>query len=346
MSSSAHNPEKMSSSVSNAQTSPRKESEPHADAPQTVKRIAVGVDAYPEGQDAVALGAAIARATGAELMLVAVHPDPLVVLPSGMNWKSLKRDAEKLLIETRNRLAPGARIAVETDLSVPRALHRVVGREHRDLLVMGSSRHGPEGRVRIGKRTRQLLCRFESALAVAPRGIHAREPAQFGRIGVGFDGGPEAQAALALAGSIARGAGAELHVRGVVDDRVRAMGWGDLWLGDIVTKWENVVAAERESLRGQALQAASATGVDAKVDVQCGRPADALLELGEQVDLLVLGSRRWGPVTRVLLGSTGEALLHDAGCPMLVVPRPQVENSDRLRVPQGREPAGLRAPQG
>ena len=124
------------------------------------------------------------------------------------------------------------------------------------------------------------------------------------------------------------------------------MGWGDLWLGDIVTKWENVVAAERESLRGQALQAASATGVDAKVDVQCGRPADALLELGEQVDLLVLGSRRWGPVTRVLLGSTGEALLHDAGCPMLVVPRPQVENSDRLRVPQGREPAGLRAPQG
>ena len=53
-----------------------------------------------------------------------------------------------------------------------------------------------------------------------------------------------------------------------------------------------------------------------------GRPADALLALSGDVDLLVIGSRRWGPATRVLLGSTGEALMHDAACSVVAVPRP------------------------
>ena len=48
---------------------------------QTVARLAVGVDGYPEGRDAAALGAAIARSTGAELMLVAVYSTPLVPAP-------------------------------------------------------------------------------------------------------------------------------------------------------------------------------------------------------------------------------------------------------------------------
>jgi len=57
-------------------------------------------------------------------------------------------------------------------------------------------------------------------------------------------------------------------------------------------------------------------------EVARGRPASALLELSRGVDLLVIGSRRWGMVARLVLGSTGEALLHDAECPVLVVPRP------------------------
>jgi K+-sensing histidine kinase KdpD len=45
-------------------------------SPTTISRIAVGVDGRPEGNDAVALGAMLAKATHAELMLVAVHPEP------------------------------------------------------------------------------------------------------------------------------------------------------------------------------------------------------------------------------------------------------------------------------
>jgi nucleotide-binding universal stress UspA family protein len=51
------------------------------------------------------------------------------------------------------------------------------------------------------------------------------------------------------------------------------------------------------------------------------RPSSALLELSAHVDLIVIGSRRRGPVARLVLGSTGEAVVHDARCPILVAPR-------------------------
>jgi nucleotide-binding universal stress UspA family protein len=291
--------------------------------PTTISRIAVGVDGFPEGKDAVALGAMIAEATEAELMLVAVHPQPLIVMPKHLNWKSLEQQASAMLRETRASFAPEARMVVETHLSVPRALERVVRREHRDLLVVGSSRLGPEGRVRIGKRTRQLLCGFKSPLAIAPRGIHKTPKDGLRRIGVGFDGAREADAAVMLAGSIARAAGAELHLCGVVDDRVPPIPWPALTAGRAgIPSWEETVLAEMEGLRELAVSRARATGASVQTEILRGRPADALTGLSEKVDLLVIGSRHWGPVARLLLGSSGEALAHDASCPLLVVPRP------------------------
>jgi nucleotide-binding universal stress UspA family protein len=289
----------------------------------TLSRIAVGVDGYPEGLDAVALGQAIAQALGADVLLVSVQMDPIIVVPAEMSWKALEGQAQKMLWRARDELAPGARVDVETDLSIPRALERVVRREHRDLLVLGSSRHVDEGRVRIGKRTRQLLTECECAIAIAPRGMHSEPEHRFARIGVGYDGGPEAQAALELGATIAAAAGAELHVRAVVDDRIPALGWVTIAGGAVSTVWHDVVRDEADALRAKVADAARATAEAVETDVQLGRPADALLELSENVDLLLIGSRRWGPVARVLLGATGEALLHDASCPVLVVPRPK-----------------------
>jgi nucleotide-binding universal stress UspA family protein len=289
----------------------------------TISRIAAGVNDHPEGKDAATLGAMIAEATKAELMLVAVHPQPLVPMPEHINWKSLERQATTMLRETRASHAPEARMVVETHLSVPRALERVAQRDHRDLLVVGSSRDAPEGRVRIGKRTRQLLCNFKSALAIAPHGMRDTARHEIRRIGVGFDGGPESEAALTLAGSIAHAAGAELHVCGVVDDRVPPIAWSAMMAGRAaVPSWEEMVRSKMEVLRERCDSGAKATGAGAQTEILRGRPADGLLELSEELDLLVIGSRHWGPVARLLLGSTGEALAHDAACPLMVVPRP------------------------
>ncbi len=53
-------------------------------------------------------------------------------------------------------------------------------------------------------------------------------------------------------------------------------------------------------------------------------PADAAAELVErtrELDLLVVGSRGYGPVRHALLGSVTSELMQAAGCPVLVVPR-------------------------
>jgi nucleotide-binding universal stress UspA family protein len=286
-----------------------------------ITRIAAGIDGFPEGRDAAALGQSLAEATGAELMLVAVHSAALLPAPPALSYRSLRQQSELELREVRDSLAPGARTLTATDHSVPRALHHLVQRHRRDLLVVGSSRRGPEGRVRIGKRTRQLLCHFECALAVAPRGLHTNSKRGLRRIGIGYDGSPESESALALAASIAAGAAADLHVQAIVDDRVPVFARSAL-SRVVEVEWDEAIRTEMDETRARAVAAGERLGARLDIGVARGRPADVLLELAEDLDLLVIGSRHWGPAARVLLGSTGEAIMHDAACAVLAVPRP------------------------
>ena len=125
-----------------------------------------------------------------------------------------------MLAATRDSLAPEARIVVDSNAPVWRGLCRVSEREHRDLLVVGSGRRAGDGQLRLGERAQDLLYHLECPLAIAPRGISNRDQPRLKRIGVGFDDGPEARATLEWAGSLALAAGAQLEVRGVIDDRV------------------------------------------------------------------------------------------------------------------------------
>ncbi len=56
-----------------------------------------------------------------------------------------------------------------------------------------------------------------------------------------------------------------------------------------------------------------------------GYPADQILATieGEDIDLVVLGARAIGPLSRLLLGSTSEAVLSHASCSVLVVREPE-----------------------
>ena len=61
--------------------------------------------------------------------------------------------------------------------------------------------------------------------------------------------------------------------------------------------------------------------VEVSGDVAVGTAVDELVELSRTVDLLVVGSRAWGPVRRTLIGSTAAKLMRRAHCPVLVLPR-------------------------
>ena len=52
-----------------------------------------------------------------------------------------------------------------------------------------------------------------------------------------------------------------------------------------------------------------------------GDPADALTDAAGDVDLLVLGSRGYGPLKGTVLGSVSARIMAAAPCPVMVVPR-------------------------
>jgi nucleotide-binding universal stress UspA family protein len=149
------------------------------------------VDGTSSGRDAVALALLLAGDSADELMLIAVREEPLlaVALPPEVGWAATEKLARTMLVQTRDSMAPDARIMVKSDLLVWRALCRVVQREHRDLLVVGSAHDADDGYVRLGTNARELLDRLECPLAIAPSGMRDRETPGLAESGSGSTAG-------------------------------------------------------------------------------------------------------------------------------------------------------------
>ena len=284
------------------------------------KHIAVGCDGSHEGRDAVALGAAIASATGARLSLVGVFPPSFLPVEGVTDRKTLRTEATRALRRERDLLAPDAFIHTVADMSVARALRHYAERSHADLVIVGSSRSAPPGHVAIGRHGRQLLYDAPFALGLAARDLH-EHGMRLGAVGVGYDGGPEAEAALGMAADLARAADARLLVRRVVEDRVPVLG-GDAWIAMADWSHEQMWETARQNALAQARETALGLGAASEMSATIGDPGYEIRALSEAVDLVVVGSRRWGPIARLVTGGVGETLVRDASCSILIVPRP------------------------
>jgi nucleotide-binding universal stress UspA family protein len=58
-----------------------------------------------------------------------------------------------------------------------------------------------------------------------------------------------------------------------------------------------------------------------ETEVRDGSVSKALIDVSQGVDLLVMGSRSYGPARRLLLGSVSEAVVRGSHCPVVVLPR-------------------------
>jgi nucleotide-binding universal stress UspA family protein len=83
------------------------------------------------------------------------------------------------------------------------------------------------------------------------------------------------------------------------------------------------VEGEFKGLTERELRKAVAGLNDVELDVSAlvGDPADVLIELSEHLDLLVCGSRGYGPLRAVLLGSVSHRLVAESHRPVIVLPR-------------------------
>ncbi|MGZ8650141.1 MAG: universal stress protein [Solirubrobacteraceae bacterium] len=74
----------------------------------------------------------------------------------------------------------------------------------------------------------------------------------------------------------------------------------------------------------EALQRATDTldgDVPVETDAFVEDPADVLIRVSEHLDLLVCGSRGYGPLRAVLLGGVSRRLTTEAQCPVIVLAR-------------------------
>lgn len=272
-------------------------------------KVLVGVDGQFGGRDAIALARQLTADDG-QLLLAHVYPlrgDPLQRDYSDHEAAEYVH-ARNLLRAARGEAGVRAELRWSACTSPGRGLHELAETLHSDLLVVGSSRRGLLGRVLVGDDTRAALDGAPCPVAVAPAG-YAEHPATIRKIGVGYDGSPDSERALDVARTLAgdlRASLAALEVVAFPAYPFRAPGAGDS-------------ASIRELIRDARDRVASIG--DVEPHGAYGHAAEELGRWGDTVDLLVVGSRGYGPVGRLVHGSTSRGLLQTAHCPLLVLTR-------------------------
>jgi nucleotide-binding universal stress UspA family protein len=131
---------------------------------------------------------------------------------------------------------------------------------------------------------------------------------------VGLDGSPTSEAALAFAFDWATRHAAPL---------VAVHAWTDVTVDPAVATllYRDDVREEESRLLAEQLAGWGEKYPDVAVQrvLAPDRAAHALLERSETARLLVVGARGRGGMAGLLLGSTSQALLHRAGCPVAVI---------------------------
>jgi nucleotide-binding universal stress UspA family protein len=274
------------------------------------ENVIVGVDGRPNGRDAIALATRL-LADGGRLTLANIHGGATNPAHASTPRRlTEEKDASHALLEReRSEADVQAELISHVASSPGRGLHNLAEERSADLLVVGSCSRGPVGRVLLGDDTRGALNGAPCAVAVATRG-YAEHPIPIAAVGVGYDGSPESEIALAKARDVAQRHRAIVRALEVVSIPSYAFtGLGAPALGEGIEKMladANERMAELEDVEGRAAY---------------GLAGEELAAFGDELQLLVVGSRGYGPVKRLILGSTSDYLQRHARCSLLVLPR-------------------------
>jgi nucleotide-binding universal stress UspA family protein len=294
----------------------------------------------------VRFGAAAARLGGAPLLIVSVHGrDSASEGAASDEAGSASREAAQAAIAELAHEVPEL-AGLEADLraveghSAARGIHGVADEETAALVVIGVTGAGRAARGLVGSTAERVIHGAPCPVAVVPESF---EPSGVTVVGVAFLPSPEGQEALHAGAMLARAAGAQLRVvallkpefgavegahadpRGVRDNQRR---------GEAAVTHEEAMQAAVQDALGQVPEVR-----DVRVDVEFGEPEESLVDLSRHLDVLVMGSRGYGPAKAVLLGGVSRRVTAAAECPVLVIPRGAARPLDDMLAHADREHA-------
>ena len=289
------------------------------------RSIVIGYDAPDRGDESIALAEVLRDPRKGTLLLTSAYS----LAPLAIGGFAVPREIEELREGTHKMLAAArdvlpakhrARILAVASESPARMLTEVAEAEHADLVVVGSSHRGAIGRVLPGTTAERLLHGAPCAVAVAPRAYRGEA---IRRIGVAYDGSPEAEAAVHAAEALAVELRVAPTVYSVVAPTAPSAGMIAAGTG---AEWPSRAAKERAR---HLLWAVPTTRRRASTLLLHGEPAAEIAARAQGViDLLFTGSRGYGPLRHALLGSVSGALVRDAGCPVVLMPRTAIAQDD------------------
>jgi nucleotide-binding universal stress UspA family protein len=295
-----------------------------------MSEIVVGIDDSAGTEDALAFARRLADTTGARLQLASSYPyEEWTSRAASHQFGAFLRGETQALLD-RCAATLGAD-AVPThpiaNHSPARALHGLAERIGAALIVVGSTHRGAVGRVLPGSTGERLLHGSPCPVAITPRGYAAQGFRTIGLVGVGYDTSDESEAALRAACRVARTFDAQLRVIRVFD--ATRVGTPALMT---MPGWESF-SRDYEAEYREGLERAVATlpdDVSAEAMFIAGRPGSELATQSQDVDLMIVGSRGYGPMAAVMLGGATHTLIRDAACPVVVLPRGTESGLDAL----------------
>jgi nucleotide-binding universal stress UspA family protein len=275
--------------------------------------IVTGVDGSAESLDAVRWAARTARLRDAPLEIVhALDVSALLaggVVPPPDEMVDALRARGRRALRTAQELAaaqgvPGAVTRLDPDRA---AQSLVEASRTAALLVVGSAGHGRLTSLLAGSVAAAVGTHAHCDTAVV-RGDSWDEPAAAGRpVVTGIDGSEAGARVLAAALAEARTRRAPLVV---------LHAWSDT---PPPHPDPRCVTEAGQRLLGERVLAHDTGDVEVERVVVHAHPRRELVERSGTAQLVVVGDRGRGGFPGLLLGSTGQALLHHAGCPVLLV---------------------------
>jgi nucleotide-binding universal stress UspA family protein len=325
-----------------------------------LEKIVVGYAKDQAGRDAVALAGALAAVSGGRLTVVFPYHPLLARADAEAVQAQVADEVGEVLASTRaagagTEHAAGPSGAAEQAgpvfhwSSSPwpiHALHELAGYEGADLIVLGAAREDLGDRLHVSLMER-MVHGAPCAVAVAPAGYAdsvrsaseqsaARQSAAprsaarggLARIGVGFADSAEGRAAVELARGLAERSGGEVHViaGAGLEPALASYAFSSPALADVEEEIYRQIEQQLERFCAEWQE-----GVPLQRETVRGEPAGVLIERSGGLDLLVLGSRAYGPLRHVLLGSVSARAMREARCPVLVVPRGVLAGDDHDR---------------
>jgi nucleotide-binding universal stress UspA family protein len=282
------------------------------------KRIVIAYDGSPNSEDALELGKRLCDLLDATPVIASCVLFPTYLMDPPDLGRAVEDDTRPLFDAAGERLAPRE---IETcslyNESPARGLQELAEDLGPEAIVVGSGHRGPVGRVLIGSVGEKVLAGAPCPVAVAPRGYADDPHGRLMRIGVAVDGGDESDLALTQAVALAERLNASLTIVSVLG--APPIGYGGM-PGVAVGDFDRM---QRE-FTDKVLERSAARvpkGLPVTLRRLEGDPAQRLAAVSESFDLMLIGSRGYGPLRRVLLGSVSAPVMRAAHCPLLVTPR-------------------------